>query len=63
MLTERPKCEDKRECFARVIGRDGSYCEILKRGYEPGRCPYCKPDGEATNKRRYPYSSFYSMLS
>lgn len=44
------KCNDTRECFAR--GR-GGFCEILRSVYPPGKCPWCKPDENITNGKRY----------
>lgn len=34
-----PKCNDRRECFA----RNGKICTILLKTYErTGQCPFCK---------------------
>ena len=53
-----PKCRDSRECFARQCGK----CSILNETYkEDGDCKFCKPYGNVTNGRIYPWDKDYSQ--
>ena len=52
---KRIDCNDKRECFARDSGK----CTVLKSGYEPGKCPFCKPKRDETDGVKYQYKKRY----
>lgn len=54
---EFPKCNDSRKCFGKT--QTGSECKVLTRTYRDGKCPFCKPERDVTNGRRYPYSKMY----
>ena len=65
----KPKCNDKRQCFAKERGRDGYYCTILAMPYTnapmyaDGDCPFCKPEKEVTNGKYYPYDTNYGSYT
>ena len=50
-------CRDERPCFARF----GERCGILQSTYAPGACPFCKPVGDVTDGRIYPYDPYYEQ--
>lgn len=51
----RPICIDTRECFAKMRTGDRYRCDCLTRSYDvDGDCPFCKPEKEITNGKRYP---------
>lgn len=51
----RPVCVDTRECFAKRRTGDHYRCDALTRTYDvDGDCPFCKPEMEITNGKRYP---------
>lgn len=45
IIVKEFKCKDPRTCFGRKEGR----CTILLRGYEEGKCSFCKPFRDITN--------------
>ena len=49
------KCVESRPCFAK--NRESKYvkCRILTSTYPDGKCPFCKPEMEVTNGKRYPF--------
>lgn len=47
-----PMCQDRRKCFART---ERGQCKALSSAYPDGECPFCKPDGNVTNGKRYLY--------
>ena len=51
---ERGYCRDQRPCFSRVPGTRICNC-LIGISYKDGECPFCKPEREVTNGRRYPY--------
>lgn len=55
-IRQNPYCYDDAPCFARKLDKDGrGRCTILYREYIFGGCPFCKPQKEITNGKRYPY--------
>jgi len=57
------RCRDTRPCFAREVNPEGTgICLILMDTYlnENRDCPFCKPEKEVTDGKRYPYNTHYS---
>ena len=55
------KCHDTRNCFAKEYRKEVCFCNILVApGYEKdSECPFCKPNKEITNGKRYPRNPLY----
>lgn len=64
MKVDTLRCSDPRPCFAREVNPEGTgICMILRDTYlnENKNCPFCKPEKEVTDGKRYPYDVNYSM--
>lgn len=61
------KCPDTRECFARlgdecvVLQRDSNHSKIFYT--EDRECPFCKPERDVTDGKRYFYNPVNSTKS
>lgn len=56
-----PDCKDSRTCFAKRqrMGSNSMACGVLHTvDYKDGECPFCKPFGNYTNDKYYPYNGF-----
>jgi len=53
------RCNDSRDCFAKIDGYKGKICTLLTKTYPKDTCPFCKADREVTNGKRYPYPAHY----
>ena len=56
----RRKCKDSRPCFGRVNGGCTLLGVNVKRMYEDGKCPFCKPHRDITNGVYYPPKEYFS---
>jgi hypothetical protein len=54
------ECKDKRKCFAKVPRNFRTGCSILIKGYRDGKCPFCKPDRDVTDGKRYSHEMHYN---
>lgn len=57
------KCPDTRDCFAKlggecvVLQKDSNHRKIFYT--EDGECPFCKPERDVTDGKRYSYNPVY----